>query len=131
MELIYDALAFDSDACESYQPRHAFAFWLHDSRIQGQNSLSLFVNLKDKNNPGLRENVVSGEIPSERLPTEDMASEERKTADLKIKAFQFPRSGGATSRNGGVPVLAMRTSLCFHHGLRIAHRLSLSDKMPL
>lgn len=28
---------------------------------------SLFVNLKDKNNPGLRESVVSGTIPVDRL----------------------------------------------------------------
>ena len=28
---------------------------------------SLFVNLKDKNNPGLRENVVSGDISVERF----------------------------------------------------------------
>ena len=36
---------------------------------------SLFVNLKDKNNPGLRESIVSGEIPIEKLPT--MTSEVR------------------------------------------------------
>lgn len=28
---------------------------------------SLFVNLKDKNNPGLRESVVAGDIPVQRL----------------------------------------------------------------
>ncbi len=59
---------------------------------------SIFVNLKDKNNPGLRESVVSGEIPSEKLPTmtsEDMASEERKAADLKIKDANFFNSLGA------------------------------------
>ena len=89
---------------------------------------SLFVTLKDKNNPGLRRNVVSGEMPGERLLTltsEDVTSEGRKAADLKIKVFQFSRSEGATSRNGSVPVFAMRASLCFHHGLRVAHRLSL------
>ena len=36
---------------------------------------SLFVNLKDKNNPGLRESIVSGEIPFDKLPT--MTSEVR------------------------------------------------------
>ena len=34
---------------------------------------SLFVNLKDKNNPSLRESVVSGDIPTAKLAT--MASE--------------------------------------------------------
>ena len=28
---------------------------------------SLFLNLKDKNNPGLRENVTSGELKVEKL----------------------------------------------------------------
>lgn len=28
---------------------------------------SLFVNLKDKNNPGFRENVISGDVPVEKL----------------------------------------------------------------
>jgi transcription elongation factor S-II len=30
---------------------------------------SLFVNLKDKNNPGLRESIVTGDIHAEKLPT--------------------------------------------------------------
>ena len=34
---------------------------------------SLFVNLKDKNNPSLRESVVSGDIPAAKFAT--MASE--------------------------------------------------------
>jgi len=34
---------------------------------------SLFVNLKDKNNPSLRESVVSGDIPATKFAT--MASE--------------------------------------------------------
>ena len=59
---------------------------------------SLFVNLKDKS---LTERVFSGEIPGEWIPTktsEDMVSEERKVADLKIKDqfLQFPWSGGET-----------------------------------
>ena len=30
---------------------------------------SLFVNLKDKNNPGLRESVVNGELPVDKFAT--------------------------------------------------------------
>lgn len=78
---------------------------------------SLFVNLKDKNNPGLRENVVSGDISVDRfskmssevsdmsgvlcliiLPFgchQEMASEERKAADNKIKEQNFQSSLGA------------------------------------
>ena len=49
---------------------------------------SLFVNLKDKNNPDLRESVVSGDLPAEKfavMTSEEMASEERKAELKKIK----------------------------------------------
>ena len=42
---------------------------------------SLFVNLKDKNNPSLRESVVSGDIPAAKLAT--MASEVRTRFSVK------------------------------------------------
>ena len=38
---------------------------------------SLYVNLKDKNNPGLRENIVAGEISAEKFST--MSSEVRSS----------------------------------------------------
>ncbi|KIJ31467.1 hypothetical protein M422DRAFT_36222 [Sphaerobolus stellatus SS14] len=53
---------------------------------------SLFLNLKDKSNPGLREAVVSGEISATRLvnmSSKDLASEERKAADKKITEANF------------------------------------------
>lgn len=59
---------------------------------------SLFVNLKDKNNPGLRESVVSGDLKVERLCTmtsQDMASEERKAADSKIMQENLFKTLGA------------------------------------
>jgi len=48
----------------------------------------LFVNLKDKNNPGLRSSVTAGDIPAQtfaRMSSQEMASEERKAADAKIE----------------------------------------------
>ncbi|EEB92868.1 hypothetical protein MPER_08559, partial [Moniliophthora perniciosa FA553] len=59
---------------------------------------SLFVNLKDKNNPGLRESVVSGLIAADKLAkmsSAEMASEERQAADQKIKQENFFASLGA------------------------------------
>jgi hypothetical protein len=82
---------------------------------------SLFVNLKDKNNPALRESIISGDLGVERFskmtsevitkktrwfcantkvdlfffPPQEMASQERKAADQKIKQENFHKSLGA------------------------------------
>jgi transcription elongation factor S-II len=79
---------------------------------------SLFVNLKDKNNPTLRERVVSGDLPVERFckmtsqvrfrltpaiciavanvfVPQEMASDERKAADSKIMEENLHKSLGA------------------------------------
>lgn len=58
----------------------------------------MVVNLKDKKNPGLRESVVSGDLPAAKLAkmtSQDMASEERKNADKKIKEENMFKSLGA------------------------------------
>lgn len=59
---------------------------------------SLFVNLKDKNNPSLREAVGSGDIPVAKfvkMTSQDMASEERKKADEAIKQQNLHNALGA------------------------------------
>jgi transcription elongation factor S-II len=90
MELIYDGLALDSGARESFvdfrlaptNPQIAsdlimsrakaveaavFAqFGSTDSAYKGK-IRSLFVNLKDKGNPSLRENIVSGDLSAEKF----------------------------------------------------------------
>ncbi len=85
----------------------------------------LFVNLKDKNNPGLRRSVTAGDIPAQTfarmtsqvrsslslLPTlgilltplgelvlQEMASEERKAADAKIEEDNLFLSLGAADQ---------------------------------
>jgi transcription elongation factor S-II len=61
---------------------------------------SLALNLKNKTNPGLRENVVSGEISIEKLCTmgvEDMASEEAKARDRKLAEEALFKARGAGS----------------------------------
>ena len=77
---------------------------------------SLFVNLKDKNNPSLRASVVSGELLVSKfcrmssqvshviiparigihlMALQDMASEERKQADAKIVEDNLFKTLGA------------------------------------
>jgi transcription elongation factor S-II len=56
---------------------------------------SLYLNLKDKKNPGLRRRVISGEISTARLATmepSEMASEERKAEDAKIQEENLRKS---------------------------------------
>ncbi|KAA1470900.1 transcription elongation factor [Dentipellis sp. KUC8613] len=105
MELIYDALAFDSGAPSELIFSRAKAIEsavLTDQR--GTNAAyknkirQLIVNLKDKNNPGLRESVTSGDIPASKfakMTSHEMASEERKAADNKIKQDNLFQSLGA------------------------------------
>jgi len=48
----------------------------------------LYLNIKDKKNPGLRKRVISGELSIERLATmesSEMASEERKKEDQAMQ----------------------------------------------
>ncbi|KIP07884.1 hypothetical protein PHLGIDRAFT_35252 [Phlebiopsis gigantea 11061_1 CR5-6] len=105
LELIYDALAFDSGAPAEQILSKAKAI---ESTVLNDNDgvtvaykskiRTLFVNLKDKNNPGLRESVVSGDIPVARLckmTSSDMASEERKAADQKIQEENLFKTLGA------------------------------------
>lgn len=94
IELLYNSLAFDSGAPSDLLLTRAKAI---ESAVLSDNGgatatykskiRSLYVNLKDKNNPGLRENVISGDIPVakfSKMTSQEMASEERKAADNKI-----------------------------------------------
>lgn len=59
---------------------------------------SLYVNLKDKNNPDLRESIVAGDLPVARfckMTSQEMASEERKSADSKIREENLFKTLGA------------------------------------
>ncbi|KAJ7773623.1 transcription elongation factor [Mycena maculata] len=105
IELVYDALASDSGApvdliLQKSKAIEAAVF----SEIGGTTQpyptkmRSLFVNLKDKNNPGLREAVGSGDIPVEKfvkMSSQEMASEERKKADEAIKQQNLHDALGA------------------------------------
>lgn len=96
---------------------------------------SLFVNLKDKNNPDLRERVVSGELAAEKLSK--MTSQVRllnphsrasvltriigngigrtpgcRQQNQRRKLPQFPRRRRTSGRDGCVPVWAVQTGKC-------------------
>ncbi|KAL7421081.1 transcription elongation factor TFIIS [Cryptotrichosporon argae] len=93
--MIYDALAGDSNAQTKILSERAIsiefeAFKLHkhssgnDYRAKMR---SLFLNLKDKGNPGLRNEIVLGHITAEhvvRMSKEEMASESVRALNEKI-----------------------------------------------
>jgi len=104
-ELIYDALASDSGAPTEQILSRAKAI---ESTILADNGgvtaaykakiRSLYVNLKDKNNPSLRENIVTGDLSVARfckMTSQEMASEERKAADSKIREENLFKTLGA------------------------------------
>ncbi|KAI0710826.1 transcription elongation factor [Earliella scabrosa] len=104
-ELIYDALVFDSGAPSELilsRAKDIEKTVLNDNggttAAYKAKIRSLFVNLKDKNNPGLRESVISGDLPVSRfckMTSQEMASEERKAADAKIEAQNLFNTLGA------------------------------------
>ncbi|KAF8057587.1 transcription elongation factor [Lyophyllum atratum] len=102
VELLYDGMVTDSGAPveqileraqgleKAVHRNHGGTNAEYKSKIR-----SLFVNLKDKNNPGLRESVVSGELSVEKfskMSSQEMASEERKAADKQIEAQNLHNS---------------------------------------
>ncbi|KAF8245951.1 transcription elongation factor [Wilcoxina mikolae CBS 423.85] len=87
--ILYDGLCLDSDAAPDRilalaKSLEEDVFTNHKRKIETQYKRriqTLFLNLKDKNNPNLRKRVIQGEIPTTRLATmesKEMASEERK-----------------------------------------------------
>ncbi|KAF9652535.1 transcription elongation factor [Thelephora ganbajun] len=108
VELLYDALALDSGAPNDLIAQRAVAIEKAVAEELGVNSggykakiRSLFVNLKDKNNPSLRESVVSGDISATKfakMTSEEMASGERQVANRKIAEENLFNSFGATEQ---------------------------------
>jgi len=108
VELLYDALALDSGAPNDLIAQRAVVVEKAVADELGSNSggykakiRSLFVNLKDKNNPSLREGVVSGDIPATKfakMTSEEMASGERQAANRKIAEENLFNSLGAAEQ---------------------------------
>ncbi|KAI9631141.1 hypothetical protein KEM48_013201 [Puccinia striiformis f. sp. tritici PST-130] len=103
LKAVFDALIFDSDAPADLIYDRAIAIELevdkkNDSTGYKNKMRSLIFNLRDKNNPGLRESVVSGEISASKLCVmgpQDMASEERKSQDRKLAEENLFKARGA------------------------------------
>ncbi|KAF8152236.1 transcription elongation factor [Crassisporium funariophilum] len=108
VELIYDALVSDASAPNDLVLTKARGIEKsvyidnggttaeYKSKIR-----SLFVNLKDKANPGLRARVVDGSLSPEifaRMTSQEMASEERKAEDKKIEEENLFKSLSAAER---------------------------------
>jgi len=108
IELLYDALALESGAPNDLIAQRAVAIEKAVADELGVNSggykakiRSLFVNLKDKNNPSLRESVVSGDISPTKfanMTSEEMASGERQAANRKIVEENLFNSMGAAEQ---------------------------------
>lgn len=104
--LIYDALATESGYPSNDILERAIAIERAVFRDHGSTTSAdykgrvrvLFVNLKDKHNPSLRESILSGDTAPEKLAkmtTQEMASEERKEADNQIRQANLFSSLGA------------------------------------
>ncbi|GAA5899290.1 transcription elongation factor DST1 [Sporobolomyces salmoneus] len=107
VELIYDALASDSDAPVDLILSRSRALENHvydqnpppEGTANYRNKMrSFYLNLKAAGNPALREGVVSGEISVKELyemDPKDMASEEQKAVNRKLVAENLFKAQGA------------------------------------
>jgi len=139
IELVYDALASDSGAPVDLILQKAKAI---EAAVYAEiggvtqpyptKMRSLFVNLKDKNNPSLREAVASGDIPVEKFVTmtsQEMASEERKKADEAIKQQNLFNSLGAEEQQA--ETTAFQCSKCKQRKCRYRQAQTRSADEPM
>ncbi|PFH49649.1 hypothetical protein AMATHDRAFT_147250 [Amanita thiersii Skay4041] len=139
MLLIYDALAHDSVSPTELIGTRAqgiekatYSYFGGTTAEYKAKIRSLFVNLRDKNNPGLRETIVSGELPVEKLPTmssQEMASEERKAADNKIREANFFNSLAAEEQQAETD--AFQCSRCKQRKCRYRQAQTRSADEPM
>jgi len=139
MTLIYDALAQDSGA--PIELIHKRADGIENAVYNNLGGTtaeykakirSLFVNLKDKNNPVLRENIVSGELSVEKfskMTSAEMASQERKAADQKIKEENFHKSLAAEEQQAETD--AFQCSRCKQRKCRYRQAQTRSADEPM
>jgi len=105
LEMVYDALASDSGApseqilskAKSVESNVYAEFGDINSAYRNK-MRRLFLNLKDKNNPALRQSVVSGDLSVSRfclMSVQEMASEERRQANAQLNELNLHNSLGA------------------------------------
>jgi len=108
IELIYDGLAADSDFPNDLLLSRAKTVEETVLADNGGTSAaykakirSLFVNLKERSNAGLRASVASGDVPAARfarMASSEMASEERRAENKRIEEENFFLSLGAAEQ---------------------------------
>ena len=139
VELIYDSLACDSNApVEQILQRARGLEKAVLANLGGTNAeykskiRSLFVNLKDKNNPGLRRSIVDGDISVEKLSkmsSQEMASEDRKNADRRIQEENFHNSLAAAEQQAETD--AFQCSRCKQRKCRYRQAQTRSADEPM
>ncbi|KAI8351814.1 transcription elongation factor S-II [Choanephora cucurbitarum] len=107
IELMYASIGYGSGADSELLMKRAIAIEKTIFKEYGDinqdyknKARSLALNLKNKANPGLRESVVSGELPVEKLckmSVEAMASEEAQARDRKLAEEALFKARGAES----------------------------------
>ncbi|CAG8443168.1 8675_t:CDS:10 [Ambispora leptoticha] len=105
IEILYNALVFDSLVDSSIILSKAteieeqvYRQFNNTDKEYREKLRGLIFNLKDRSNPRLRCNVVDGELAVQRLCTmskQEMASEERKAKDAKIREQLLFKARGA------------------------------------
>ncbi|KAI9504199.1 transcription factor S-II, central domain-containing protein, partial [Coemansia spiralis] len=106
IEILYNSMASDSNADSETLAKRAAGIEQIEFNKAGSLSntyrvriRSLCLNLKDKNNPDLRRNIVEGDISVERfclMTSEEMASKELREDIERIKEENLFKAKGAT-----------------------------------
>ncbi|KZT54034.1 transcription elongation factor [Calocera cornea HHB12733] len=138
--MLYDALASDSTAPADQilaSARKIEAQVLTQANGNSGNPYrskirSLYLNLKEKTNPGLREAVVSGDLSVKRLCTmsvQDMASEERKAEAKRIEETNLFKAKGA--EEAGAETDAFKCFRCGQRKTRYTQAQTRSADEPM
>lgn len=110
LKLIHQSLGFESSADTYLIYDQALAIELAVFKQIGKGEVtgdyrakvrSLTLNLKDKKNPTLRANVISGSVPADKLvlmTAEEMASEEQKAERTALQMQNLFNAKGAASQ---------------------------------
>ncbi|OMH82093.1 Transcription elongation factor S-II, partial [Zancudomyces culisetae] len=88
IKMLYNALVTDSDIDSEIAIQKAI-------EIESKEFEKNKANEKDKKNPALRENILCGDLSTDRfvnMTTQEMASEERKLADIQINSENMFRA---------------------------------------
>ncbi|GJJ14207.1 hypothetical protein Clacol_008469 [Clathrus columnatus] len=106
LQMLYDAVCIDSSVSPAQLHKVSMAIEKSVYTMNGSDTSaayrakirSLYLNLKEKTNPRLRQAVVNGDITPERLCTmtsKEMASDERKEEDKKLSEANFHKALGS------------------------------------